>query len=133
VQANRGSSDLLRGALIAVLAVGLPLVAIAHLAPVRVVTMLFGRQHVAAAAYLAPYTLAILFHGLACVVTDYAFCCGVTRVNYVSAGVGALKVAVALAFVREASSAVLLTTVSSATLLLLTSVAAFAARRRTTT
>jgi O-antigen/teichoic acid export membrane protein len=130
IQANRGASDLLRGALIAVAAIGVPLVALAYLAPVRIVATLFGHQHIAAAAYLAPYTVAILLHGLASVVTDYAFCCGAVRVNYVSAGVGGLKLILALALVHAASSAVLLSVASSALLLLLTSLATFAARRR---
>jgi len=111
--------DLLAGALAAVAAVGTPLVAAALFAPVSVITTLFGSQHVAAAPFLGGYAAAMLLHAFACVLIDYAFCHGASRVNYASALLGAVKLTVSLYFIRDVRSAVLVNVLSSAALLAL--------------
>ena len=113
------AGDLLAGALGVVAAVGMPLVAAAVFAPRVVISTLFGAQHLAAAPFLGGYAIAMFIHAVACILTDYAFCHGVSRVNYAAALLGAVKLLAGIAFISDLHSAVLVNLASSTALLAL--------------
>ncbi len=131
VRRGRRASDLLGAAMGAILVVGVPLVVFTLLIPERVITILFGSQHIAAAPFLGLYALGMLAHSGATLIIDYAFCHGANRISYISAALGLCKLVAGLLFIHDVHSAVLVNLISSAILFGFVFLGALALRRAT--